>query len=424
VPPSTVTRPDGRRPLYMFQHTRTEWYERCQVGHQEQKLVAQVLTIPGDRLGMTVREDQTVMDLDFRHIVTRPDLVGAAYRDRPGHYLTDVLGKLRSSSAPAILFNGNNVGWWGNQFVIRRKQLRFKPKGPIFDDGDLPTHASGRHAFFLPNSRGFQIVDIELEGTKVTTDDTGEMDLRALRPLPRCGLSGFPLIRNGERVWQQNGEKAWDPGLLFKLGGLRKDGYSAISELVRGLLDAGAELVRHPMTVIGLDQDDNVVLMVVEKSWRSRGLNVAEAARLLRRHFGVRDAIVLGAAGDAQLATTTEGFLTVPLVAPYAHDVARPIPDHMLSSGLGGAVSARPVPCYVVLRPSVQAAEPPDSAATRTPGVTVTSGDPGRHRPSTRLTSASNSAYRTPDTAADPNPRTSSAPRIAASRRDARSMSG
>jgi hypothetical protein len=392
VPPSTVTRPNGRRSLYVIDRLRTDWYERCQVSHQEQKLVAQVLVIPRDRLSMSVREDQTVMDLDFRHTVTRPDLVGAAYRERPGLYLTDVLCGLRSTTSPAILFNGNNVGWWGNQFVIRRKQLRFKSKGPIFDDGDLPTHASGRHAFFLPASRGFQIVDIELEGKKVSVDDTGEMDLRALRDLPRCGLSGFPLIRNGERAWQKNGEKAWDPGLLFQLGGLRGDGYRAISELVRELLDAGEQLVRHPMTVIGLNQDDNVVLLVVEKSWRSRGLNVAEAARLLRRHFAVRDAIVLGAAGDAQLATTTEGFLTVPLVAPYAHDVARPIPDDMLSSGLGGAVFARPVPCYVVLRPSAPVVESARPTTTRAAGAAVTSGVPGRHRLSKTIASASSSA--------------------------------
>jgi hypothetical protein len=352
-----------RRSLYVVDRIRTHWYERCQVSHEEQKLVARVLVIPAARLTMSVREDQTVMDLDFRQTVTRPDLAaGAAYLQRPGLFLADVLGHLRSSRSPAILFNGNNVGWWGNQFVIRRKQLRFKPKGPIFDDGDLHTHASGRHAFFLPGPRGFQIVDIELQGTKVEIGDTGEMDLRALRPLPRCGLSGFPLIRNGQRVWEQNGEQAWDPGLLFDVGNLRKDGHGAISEFVRGMINLGMELVRHPMTVVGLDGAGNVVLMVVEKSARSRGLSVAEAARLLRRRFDVRDAIVLGAAGDSQLATTAEGFLTVPLVADHARSAARPIPDGLLCDELKGQPAyARPVPCYVLLRP---AAERPASAAS------------------------------------------------------------
>jgi len=346
---------------------RTGWYERCQVSHEEQRLVARVLVVPASQLTMSVREDQDVMDLDFRQTVTRPDLVGAAYRERPGLFLTDVLRDLRSSGSPAILFNGNNVGWWGNQFVIRRKQLRFKPKGPIFDDGDLHTHASGRHAFFLPGPRGFQIVEIELEGKKVDVGDTGEMDLRALRPLPRCGLSGFPLIRNGQRVWEQNGEQAWDPGLLFDVGSLRKDGYGAISEFVRGMINVGMELVRHPMTVVGLDESGNVVLMVVEKSARSRGLSVAEAARLLRRRFDVSDAIVLGAAGDSQLATTAEGFLTVPLVADHARRAAKVIPDDLLCEELKGHPAyARPVPCYVLLKPTAEAR--PALSQTGSPG--------------------------------------------------------
>jgi Phosphodiester glycosidase len=392
VPPSTVTRPSSRRPSYLIDHVRADWYDRFQISNQEQSLVAQVLRVPSARLSMSVREDQAVMELDFRRTVTRPDLVGAAYRERPGYHLTDVLGELRSSESSAILFNGNNVGWWGNQFVIRRKQLRFKPKGPIFDDGDLPTHVSGLHAFLLPGSPSYQIVDIKLHGTKRESGDTSEMDLRALRPLPRCGLSGFPLIRHGRPVWEQHGEKAWDPGLLFDLGASRMDGHGVISEFVRVLIKAGEQLVRHPMTVIGLDETNNVVLLVVEKSHRSRGMNVAEAARLLRRRFAVRDAIVLGAAGDAQLATTLEGFLTVPLVAPYARDAARPIPDDMLSSGLGNAVSARPVPCYVVLRPSV----PSRGASTRPPshtvGMNITSGAPNRHRPSTKVASVNSSA--------------------------------
>jgi hypothetical protein len=251
-----------------------------------------------------------------------------------------------------VLFNGNNVGWWGNQFVIRRKQLRFKPKGPIFDDGDLPAHVSGLHAFFLPGASGFQIVDIKLCGTTREAGDTGEMELRALRDLPRCGLSGFPLIRHGRTVWEQHGEKAWDPGLLYDLGASRLDSHRVIKEFVRILINAGEQLVRHPMTVIGLDEGGNVVLLVVEKSTRSRGITVAEAARLLRRRFNVRDAIVLGAAGDSQLATTAEGFLTVPFVADYARSAARRIPDDLLCDELKGQpVHARPVPCYVLLRP-------------------------------------------------------------------------
>jgi hypothetical protein len=357
VPTPTVTRHTGPRRFHFAAHVRADGYERFQVSNQlgnpQCQLVAQVLVIPRGRFGMSVREDQNVIDLDFRHTVTRPDLPGAPYQQRPGRYLAGMLRDLRESATPAVLLNGNNVGWWGNQFVIRRRQLRFKPKGPIFDDGDLSAHVSGLHAFFLPGPSGFRIVDIQLYGSTRETGDSTEMDLRALRDLPRCGLSGFPLIRHGRTVWEHHAEKAWDPGLLFDLGASRMDSYRVISEFVRVLINAGERLVRHPMTVIGLDSEGRVVVLVVEKSHRSRGITVAEAARLLRRRFDVRDAIVLGAAGDSQLATTAEGFLTVPLVADYARSAARTIPDDLLCDELKGRpILARPVPCYVLLRPN------------------------------------------------------------------------
>jgi Phosphodiester glycosidase len=360
------------RQFHFAAHVRIDGYERYQVssqiGNPQCQLVAQVLVIPSGRFGMTVREDQDVIKLDFRHTVTRPDLAGLAYQQRPGQYLADVLRDLRRSGSPAVLLNGNNVGWWGNQFVIRRKQLRFKPKGPIFDDGDLPAHVSRDHAFFLHGPSGYQIVDIKLHGTARAAGDTTEMDLRALRALPRYGLSGFPLIRHGKAVWEPNGEKAWDPGLLFDLGASRLDTHRVIREFVRTLIDAGECLARHPMTVIGLDSEGRVVLLVVEKSHRSRGITVAEAARLLRRRFHVRDAIVLGAAGDAQLATTAEGFLTVPLVTDYARSAARTVPDDLLCDELKGQpVHARPVPCYVLLRP--HGTEGPAAGAASPPAL-------------------------------------------------------
>ena len=165
------------------------------------------------RLTMSVREDQDVMDLDFRHTVTRPDLVGAAYRKRPGLFLTDVLRDLRSSGSPAILFNGNNVGWWGNQFVIRRKQLRFKPKGPIFDDGDLP-HPRQWPPRVLParSLADSRSSTSSFRARRWMSATPARWTCGRCAPLPRCGLSGFPLIRNGQRVWEQNGEQAWDPG--------------------------------------------------------------------------------------------------------------------------------------------------------------------------------------------------------------------
>jgi len=110
------------------------------------------------------------------------------------------------------------------------------------------------------------------------------------------------------------------------------------------------------MTVVGIDACRQIVLLVVEQSQNSRGMTVAEAADLLSRRFAVRDAIVLGAAGDAQLATTEEGVLTEPVVASYAEHAAQQIPDHLLGETLRGRViRARPVPSYVEFRLSTEA---------------------------------------------------------------------
>jgi hypothetical protein len=102
------------------------------------------------------------------------------------------------------------------------------------------------------------------------------------------------------------------------------------------------------MTVIGLDRRGDIVLLVVERSQRSPGMTVDEAAVLLSERFHVRDAIVLGAAGDAQLATTHEGLLVEPWVTRYAKDAARPVRPDLLHPKLRRrGVWARPVPSYV-----------------------------------------------------------------------------
>jgi hypothetical protein len=335
---------------------RMGMYDRYQVQVNDPycRLVAQVFVIPGERLQMSVQEAQDALETDFRHHVTWPGLGGAAYRPRPGHYLHDVLTTLRRAGEPAIVVNGNNVGWWGNQFVIRGRRLVYKRKGPLFDDGFLHEHADGTHPFFSASSNGFRITDFRLRFTARAVNDTQEIDLRATRSLPRDALSGFPLLRDGRAVWKEHGDRAWDPGLLFDLGPLRAERQETIREVVRSLLDSGeSDLVRHSMTVIGVNVERNVVLLVVERSERSRGMTVAEAAEFLRRRFAVRDAIVLGAAGDAQLATTDEGFLTAPFVAPYARAVAKQIPNDLLCHGLKNQTQfARPIPCYVILRPT------------------------------------------------------------------------
>lgn len=329
---------------------RAEPYDRFLVKFRRSRLAAQVIIIPQGRVQMSVHTHADALAVDFRrHQVVDPNCA-ETYRVRPGYHLHDELRQLKELGRPAILINGNNIGYWGNQYVIQKHELRYKRSGPIFDDGDLLRHAhAGHHSFFVAGDTGFRIERLGLAGTRKAESPTLEELVVSDGELPSVGLSGFPLLRNGRPVWHEYGPLAWDPGLLFDLGRIPRD-WTVIElrDHVTELLESKAELTRHPMTVVGIDRYDQVVLMVVERSADSRGMTVAEAADLLRRRFGVQEAVVLGAAGDAQLATTEEGFLTEPLVAPYARPSARQIPDELLHERLRGRpVWARPVPCYV-----------------------------------------------------------------------------
>lgn len=321
-------------------------YDRFLVRYTQIRLTAQVIVMQQERVRMSVKAHQDAIDVDFRREqVTHPGADG--YRDRPGFYLHDKLAELVEERRPAVLFNGNNIGYWGNQYVIQNGRLKYKRRGPLFDDGELKAHASGDHAFFLAVRDTFRIDSLALVGRQ-PGDRRTLVDLHSDVSLPRYGLSGFPLLRHGRRVWKEHGKLAWDPGLLFDLGRIREFDPIELRDMVNELLEAETPLARHPMTVIGIDKCGRIVLLVVERSAFSRGMTVEEAADLPSRRFGVIDAIVLGAAGDAQLATTEEGVLTEPLIASHAEHTARHIPDHLLAEHLQGRqIRARPVPCYV-----------------------------------------------------------------------------
>ena len=109
-----------------------------------------------------------------------------------------------------------------------------------------------------------------------------------------------------------------------------------------------APLARHPMTVIGLDQRGDIVLLVVERSQRSPGMTVAEAADFLGERYRVQDAIVLGAAGDAQWRRPTRASSWNLGSHGYAKDAARPVrPDLVHPALRRRGLWARPVPSYV-----------------------------------------------------------------------------
>ena len=317
-------------------------------------VAGQAVVMPSADLAMEVQEDDKTLELDFRvHSTWAEPVDGMTYCRRPGIYLSTVLPELLDRGRPAVLLNGNNTGWWGNQFVIRAGQLVYKRRGPVFADEMLCELINGRHAFFVRTSAGFGITRLTLSATP-GSEAPDEIVVQAEEPLPEFGVSGFPLLRGRKSVWESSIKHAWDPRLLFDVRTHPHDRQWEIRKRIRALLKTGPTLVHHAMTVVGIDVWDQVVLLVVEQSDRSVGMTVAEAADLLKERFLVRDAIVLGAAGDAQLATTDEGFLVAPLIAPRVEEVAQEIPGELIAVNLGGKPPrARPVPCFIVLRPPV-----------------------------------------------------------------------
>lgn len=351
------TRDHARPPEATFQ---CDLYRRFLI-EDPGRFFAQVLVVPGADVQMRVRASRMALDVDFRTESTRPDVPGRQ-RPRPGFRLVDKLKEAHSKGTSRILFNGNNVGYWGNQFVVEARELRGKRRGPIFDDKRLADHVAHRFSFFGWSPSGFSLKPISLQSfSGGAYDDTGIDVLPAFGspPLPVWAVSGFPLVKAGLPVWQEHVCDAWDSRLLFDVGRMIGTSHErVVADIVRRH-SAGEPQVRHPLTTVGVDEKGDAIIMVVEQSVRSRGLSIAEAAERMRG-LGAVDAIALGAAGDAQLATTNEGFLVAPLVDDHVRTVSPPIPERFRSPELADLpLAARPIPCIVSIEPRDPNADPP-----------------------------------------------------------------
>lgn len=325
-----------------------EFYRRYLI-NDPGRLFAQVLVVPGAGVQMRVKASRMALDVDFRTESTRPDVPGRQ-RPRPGFRLVDKLNEAHSKQTPRILFNGNNVGYWGNQFVVEVGRLRFKPKGPIFDDKKLVEHVAGRFSFLCWSPGAFTVRSISLRSFSGGAADESGIDVLPADgspALPIWAVSGFPLVKSGRQVWQHNLCEAWDPRLLFDVGRLVATSHDQVVEDIRSRHAAGHAQVPHSLTAAGVDRHGNAIIMVVEQSDRSRGLTIAEAAAQMKQ-LGAVNAIALGAAGDAQLATTDEGFLIAPLVDEHVRPYSQPVPECYRGADLPDRpVAARPVPCIV-----------------------------------------------------------------------------
>lgn len=352
---------------------RCDHYTRYCVVEPLLPLFAQVVVIPSTGRWMNVRAAGDVLDVDFRYESTRSDVPGRL-RPRPGFRLVEELEEARSAETPRLLFNGNNIGYWGNQFVIQSGRTVCKPRGPIFDDRALEQHAHGSFTFFCwsPSAFGVEVYDLRSFTSNEADSGVSVLPLCDEAKLPVSGVSGFPLVREGQPVWSDHVEQAWDPRLLFDVGRLTGVDRSDVLRDIRERHTAGEALMRHPLTAAGVDQAGNAIILVAEQSRRSAGLSVAEAAEIMKR-IGARDAIALGAAGDAQLATTEEGFLVSPLVDDHVQQYSREIARRYRSSYLQGMTpSARPVPCLV----SIESWDAAANADTQVLPVVTHSNDP------------------------------------------------
>jgi hypothetical protein len=330
-------------------------------GVETPDLRAQVLVLPRARSAMAVQADKEALEVDFRVECTRPDVPGR-HRRRPGFLIPDELDRARRDGQTAVLVNGNNLGYWGNQFAVDNTRLIYKDRGPIFDDRRLALHVVGEHAFFgWTAGRGYGVDDHRLDVAAFGAEDTGVFVLQPEpEHWPAAALTGYPLLRGGREVWFEARARAWDPRLLYDTGRLTGVSQVEVQREIEERAAAGEPLIRHALTAVGVDERGDALLLVAEQSSRSLGLTVASAARVLRR-LGARDALALGAAGDAQLATTEEGFLVTPLVAPYASADAQPLADRHLSPCVPSG-AARPVPCLLSVVPLVGG--DPDSTAS------------------------------------------------------------
>ena len=199
---------------------RCDLYTRYRLINPATPFFAQVLLIDSDQCTLGVDVDGVALGVDFRTESTRPDVPGRQ-RERPGIRIAERLAEARDNGHRSVLVNGNNVGYWGNQFAFRDGNLVYKERGPIFDDGELAAHATGEYPFFYGSQDGFFFRKVRLSSTTVGLDTVVTSPDPESTP-PPAGLSGYPLVWGGKPVWSRTEhlDMVWDPQLVFEVGRL------------------------------------------------------------------------------------------------------------------------------------------------------------------------------------------------------------
>lgn len=284
--------------------------------------------------------DPQVLVIDFDKQSVRCDVAGKSYVPRPGCYMSELLAGWQRQQA--VILNGNNIGYWGNQFLIMNNQLIYKTKPSIFYD---PAEEIGNKAYFffiMRRDKSFSFQSIYLERA-AASDNTPRYvpHLEEENPII-YGISGYPLLMNNQIVWQEFVREAFDPKLLYDIGDL--SGIRRV-EMIRRLEQMHQQrspLNRHGLTFLGIDQQEDIVTLSVEENADSCGIDLAESAHLLQG-LGVENCIVLGGKGDVQLASTQEGYMMKPLISP--HDTKCKREAFLNQQPLG--FYERPLPGYI-----------------------------------------------------------------------------
>ncbi len=172
------------------------------------------------RLWVCIAHD--ALALDFERESSRRD-VGQNYVGRPGFFLSQIARVFRDCIGSAVLCNANNIGYWANQFAVVRGALVYKKTTPLFYDPEVDI--SGSYPFICQtDDQNLEIRDLEVRMIHELDHTSRKYRLAMTREPDRksidFGISGYPLLRDGEEVWPDALTHAWDPKLLYYVGDL------------------------------------------------------------------------------------------------------------------------------------------------------------------------------------------------------------